>query len=71
MKQKTKTLTARIIDNLSQNSTAASIEQTNKDFKNSLLIVSVGINVFIFTAWLALQVTTSYDSQVASVLLSR
>lgn len=59
MKQKTKTLTTRIIDTLSQNSTAASIEQTNKDFKNSLLIVSVGINVFIFTAWLAVQVTAA------------
>ncbi|MNH32486.1 hypothetical protein D3C87_1577300 [compost metagenome] len=71
MTQKTKTLTARIIDNLSKNSTAAAIEQTNRDFKNSLLIVSVGINVFIFTAWLALQVTAAYDSQVASVLLVR
>lgn len=71
MTQKTKTLTARIIDNLSKNSTAAAIEQTNKDFKNSLLIVSISINVFIFTVWLALQVTAAYDSQVASVLLVR
>jgi hypothetical protein len=71
MTQKTKTLTARIIDNLSKNSTAAAIEQTNKDFKNSLLIVSISINVFIFTAWLALQVTAAYDTQVASVLLVR
>jgi hypothetical protein len=71
MIQKTKTLTARIIDNLSKNSTAAAIEQTNKDFKNSLLIVSISINIFIFTAWLALQVTAAYDSQVASVLLMR
>ena len=59
MIQKTKTLTARIIDNLSKNSTAAAIEQTNKDFKNSLLIVSISINIF------------AYDSQVASVLLMR
>jgi hypothetical protein len=71
MTQKTKTFTARIIDNLSKNSTAAAIEQTNKDFKNSLLIVSISINVFIFTAWLALQVTAAYDTQVASVLLVR
>jgi hypothetical protein len=71
MIQKTKTLTTRIIDNLSKNSTAAAIEQTNKDFKNSLLIVSISINIFIFTAWLALQVTAAYDSQVASVLLMR
>ena len=71
MIQKTKTLTARMIDNLSKNSTAAAIEQTNKDFKNSLLIVSISINIFIFTAWLALQVTAAYDSQVASVLLMR
>lgn len=73
MKQKTKNLSIaeRILDSLKQNSTAAAVEQTNKDFKNSLLIVSIGINVFIFTAWLALQVTGVYDSQVASVLLSR
>lgn len=71
MTQKTKTRIARIIDNLSKNSTAAAIEQTNQDFKNSLLIVSISINVFVFTLWLALQVTAAYDSQVATVLLVR
>lgn len=73
MKQKTKniSLIARILDSLKRNSTTAAIEQTNRDFKNSLLIVSVGINVFIFTAWLALRVTTVYDGQVASILFTR
>lgn len=70
MKQKIKTLTGQIIDNLSQNSTAASIEQTNKDFKNALLIVSISINIFIFTAWLTLHVASVYGTQLASTLLA-
>lgn len=71
MKQKTKNITSRISKSLKKSSSEAAIEQTNQDFKNSLLIVSIGINVFIFTAWLALQVTNVYDSQVATALFTR
>jgi hypothetical protein len=39
-----------------------------QDFRNSVLIVSVVANLFVLTAWIALQVTTKYDSQVATFL---
>ena len=41
------------------------------DFRNAALIVSVLLNLVIFIAWLILQVTTQYDSQVASLLFTR
>lgn len=45
--------------------------QTSQDFKTALLVVSVGINLFIFITWLLLQVTTQFDAQVVSFLFSR
>jgi len=41
------------------------------DLRTALLIVSLVANLFIFTAWVALQVTTQYDAQVASFLFNR
>jgi len=38
------------------------------DFKNSLLIVSLLINAFIFTTWLTLQVTDQYNTAVIRAL---
>jgi len=42
-----------------------------QDLKTAVLVVSVVANLFIFTAWLALQVTTQYDTQIANFLFSR
>jgi hypothetical protein len=42
-----------------------------QDLKTAVLVVSVVANLFIFTAWLALQVTTQYDTQIASFLFNR
>lgn len=42
-----------------------------EDFKNAALLVSVTINVAFFVGWLALQVTTQYDEQIAYLLFSR
>ena len=39
--------------------------QTGEDLKNALLVVSMVINLFIFTAWLVIQV----DPSVSLVLL--
>jgi hypothetical protein len=41
------------------------------DFKNAILIVSVVVNLIIFTAWVALQVTTKFDAQFANLLFNR
>lgn len=43
----------------------------NEDLKHSILIVSIIANLFVLTAWIALQVTTQYDAQIASFLFSR
>ena len=45
--------------------------QADQDAKNALLIVSLAINMFIFIGWIALQVTTAYDYQVAALLFTR
>lgn len=45
--------------------------QMTQDLKNAVLIVSVVANLFIFTAWVTLQVTTQFDSQIASFLFNR
>lgn len=42
---------------------------TTNDLKNALLLVSVFINVFIFTAWLTLQVTDRYNAAIISFLV--
>ncbi|HEX6258422.1 MAG TPA: hypothetical protein VFZ48_03005 [Candidatus Saccharimonadales bacterium] len=44
-------------------------DHTFNDFKNAALLVSVFINVFVFTAWITLQVTDRYNAQVVSLLL--
>lgn len=43
----------------------------NEDLKHSILIVSVIANLFVFTAWIAMQVTTQYDAQIFSLLFTR
>lgn len=43
----------------------------SQDLKSAVLIVSVIVNLFIFTAWVALQVTTQFDTQIASLLFTR
>lgn len=45
--------------------------QMTQDLKNAVLIVSVVTNLFILTAWIALQVTTQFDSQIAAFLFNR
>ena len=45
--------------------------QVGQDLKNSLLIISVVANLFIFTAWVVLQVTSQFDSQFANILFNR
>jgi len=41
-----------------------------QDVKNSVLIVSLVANLFVLTAWIAVQVTSRYDAQVASFLFN-
>jgi hypothetical protein len=43
----------------------------NQDLKHSILIVSIVVNLVVLTAWIALQVTTAYDAQIAGMLFAR
>jgi hypothetical protein len=43
----------------------------SQDLKTAVLIVSVVANLFFFTGWVALQVTTQYDMQIATLLFNR
>ncbi|HSW77909.1 MAG TPA: hypothetical protein VLG36_03865 [Candidatus Chromulinivoraceae bacterium] len=45
--------------------------QMSQDLKTAVLIVSVVANLFVLTAWIALQVTTQYDGQIANFLFTR
>lgn len=46
-------------------------QQLNQDIKHAVLMVSLLANAFILLAWIALQVTTIYDYEVAKFLFYR
>lgn len=48
----------------------AQVPYTAHDFKNALLVVSLGVNVFIFTLWLTTQVSDAYAFHVARYILN-
>ena len=53
------------------NEAAVAHMQVAHDLRNSVLIVSVVANLIVLTAWIALQVTTRYDMQIAALLFNR
>lgn len=73
MTHKTKTTITKKLATVTEAIAIASVEptQADKDAKTALLIVSLAVNMFILTAWIALQVTTVYDYQVATFLFAR
>lgn len=52
----------------SQEAATVITSQLAQDVKHSVLIVSVVLNLVVLTAWIALQVTSQYDTSVATVL---
>lgn len=69
MKKKTNTSTVSEQIQVGQEDVATL--HLTRDLKHSVLIVSVIANLFVFTTWVALQVTNRYDEQLASFLFSR
>lgn len=51
--------------------TATADQVAARDLKNSIFIVSIVANMFILTAWIALQVTTQFDNQLANFIFNR
>lgn len=67
MKENTKTTTIE-----TQVAETATVNQyIMQDLRASLLIVSLVLNLAIFTFWLALQVTSVYDDAVVGMLFNR
>lgn len=52
-----------------ENVVLASVPYTFEDFKNSLLIVSILVNMFFLTGWLTIQVSQEYALVVAQSLV--
>lgn len=49
----------------------SAIAQTERDFKDAILTVSVFANLFILCLWVALQTTSAYDTALASFFITR
>ena len=49
-------------------SSTVRVPTTSDDFRNSLLLVSLTINVVVLIGWIALKVTSKFDVQVAQFL---
>jgi hypothetical protein len=49
----------------------AGVTQLGRDLRDSILVVSVLINAYVFIAWLVLQVTTRFDTALISYLQHR
>lgn len=45
--------------------------RAGEDLKTAVLVVSVVVNLFVFITWLAIQVTTRYDDQIANFIFNR
>jgi hypothetical protein len=45
--------------------------QTERDFKDALLTVSIFANLFMLCLWVALQATTQYDAALVNFFIHR
>ncbi len=44
---------------------------TERDFKDALLMVSITVNLFVLCLWVAVQVTTVYDTALTNFFFGR
>lgn len=65
-KTNTKTSTVEAVE-----ASEAAVSTISQDLKNSVLIVSMVTNLFVFTLWLVLQCTSQYDASFTQLLFSR
>lgn len=68
MKEKTNTTSTVEASTIEQSLVNTYIMQ---DLRASLLIGSLLVNLIILTAWIAIQVTTTYDSAIVGLLFNR
>lgn len=60
-----------VVDSQFTAETATTNQYVLQDFRTSILIVSVLVNLVILTGWIAIQATTAYDMQVVGLLFNR
>lgn len=70
MNENTKTTTPTTLADTSIDDTRVN-HYILQDLRASLLITSLVVNLVILTAWIALQVTSSYDTAVIGLLFNR
>jgi len=67
MKNKTKTTVNE--SSLKQPVSAQAVAgQLNRDVRDSILVISVLINAYVFIAWLVIQITNRFDAALISYL---
>lgn len=49
----------------------SALVQTERDFKDAVLTVSVFVNLFILCLWVAIQTTTQYDAALIDFFVAR
>lgn len=49
----------------------SALAQTERDFKDAMLTVSIFVNMFILCLWVALQMTSQYDTALVDFFISR
>ena len=47
------------------------VHQLNEDVRNSVLVVSVLVNLFVLIAWLVVQVSNRYDAALINYLQNK
>ncbi|MDO4902114.1 MAG: hypothetical protein Q4A21_00980 [bacterium] len=47
------------------------VDQMTQDFRSSVIILSVAVNMVVFLTWLILNITTKYDTALIQALLQR
>jgi hypothetical protein len=47
------------------------VHQLNEDVRNSILVVSVLVNLFILISWLVIQVSNRYDAALINYLQNK
>jgi hypothetical protein len=71
MKAKRPTLVGKVVKKNSFAVDPSALVQTERDFKDALLTVSIFANLFILCLWVALQTTAQYDSALVNFFFSR
>jgi hypothetical protein len=53
---------------MSKRDTTPAFRQTNQDFKNALLVVSLVINLFVLTTWMVASLSPSHAAQLSQLV---